>query len=413
MISLNDVINNILLLTGNSKEQNYLTGTLVSFSNHFRDISKDLTENVKAINSYKFKELQIQKEQILDLFYKILPSYPYDRCAITHAGDLEKILDPELADSHDTKEFCAVSEKKIMETVLEAQFSIKLGIKLEKAPSSYHKVYYVLDRFQNRLGVLKPAEKIPEFMDLYGASEIRESHLAEVANSAIDQICGFEVVPHTVLFKYCLPSDTTQTTGSFQFYVNNASYLLDHLKDGGNLWDSNYQKLQDRLNINIIKDIVLINFEEFALFDMLTANNDRHFKNTFYKDKKLIAIDNGNSFPWCHDLDLPIHKKKPLHWFRWRVLPHAQNPFSDETVKKIEGLDTKKIEDCMRKTLVDASVPSSRSTIKGKVQCFHDRVAKIQTLTKKNTPMALIAIAILKLKDFTDSQVDSLESDKK
>lgn len=297
-----------------------------------------------------------------------------------------------------------LSHKKIKETIAEAQLSIRLGVKFEKAESKYHEAFYILDRNKNRLGVYKPAVKQDANEDLYGASEIRDAHLAEVANSALDEFLGLGVVPHTVLFEY-ETVDESKSIGSFQFYVTNAVYLYDCLSSGGDLWDADYIALQGRLNNKAIQNMVFNNFEELAFLDMLTANNDRHFKNILYvpSEGKLIAIDNGNSFPWTHEADLPNHKTHPLHWFRWRVLPHAQKPFSERMVKKINSFEIEKIEAIARKYLVDGRTPSSVELIECKIKTLHQRAAEIRKLANQNVKISDIAISILRLRRLPNS----------
>lgn len=368
-----------------------------------------ITENVKAINAHSFEVLSSKHDQLNELFFETLPSHDYDHSQIAYDGALEQVLDPNVTASHHIGNEDAVdpvSHKKIKETVAEAQFSIRLGIKFEKAESKYHDAYYILDRTKSRLGVYKPAVKQDAHEDIYGASEIRDAHLAEVANSAIDKFLGLEIVPHTVLFEYGSAFNSSKSIGSFQFYVKDAVYLYDCLSSGGDLWDSDYAALQERLNTEAVQSMVFNNFEELAFFDMLTANNDRHFKNIFFvlAEGKLIAIDNGNSFPWTHDADLPNHKMRPLHWFRWRVLPHAQKTFSERMIKKINALAIEKIEEIARNHLVDERTPSSVELIEDKIKTLHQRAAEIRKLANQNVKISDIAISILKLSHLPSSQ---------
>lgn len=368
-----------------------------------------ITENIKAINAHSFEVLSSKYDQLTNLFFEKLPSHDYDHSQIAYDGALEQVLDPNVTASHHLEDEDAVdplSHKKIKETIAEAQFSIRLGIKFEKAESKYHEAYYILDRTKNRLGVYKPAVKQDAHEDIYGASEIRDAHLAEVANSAIAKFLGLGIVPHTVLFEYRSAFDASKSIGSFQFYVKDAIYLYDCLSSGGDLWDANYAALQERLNTEAVQSMVFNNFEELAFFDMLTANNDRHFKNILFvlAEGKLIAIDNGNSFPWTHDADLPNHKTRPLHWFRWRALPHAQKPFSERMVKKINAFAVEKIEEIARKHLVDERTLSSVELIEDKVKTLYQRVAEIRKLANQNVKISDIAISILKLRHLQNSQ---------
>lgn len=408
LIVLDHAIENLSLLCHFPEKYTIENGKLVfDESSEKKDVNEGvikefITENVRLINAHPFEELSLRKQEIHNLFFKILSLHDYDRSAITFHGDLERILCPEIPFSHQEVDdkIDSISGKKIHQTLLEAHFSIRLGINLEKIPS-INEAYYVLDRFNERLGVLKPAVQQEAMDDKYGASEIREAHLAEEANSVLNEILELRIVPHTELFEYRLPSTTEHRIGSFQFYVKDAVLLYDCLKEGGDLWDADYGQLQERLNTPAVKEMIFQNFEELALFDMLTANNDRHFKNILYLESegKLIAIDNGNSFPWCHDLDLPLYKMRPLHWFRWRVLPHAQKPFSKQIVDKIKHLQISKIEQCMRRYLVDKRVPSSVESIENKIKIFKQRTAEIQRLTEQNMKISEIAISILNLKD--------------
>lgn len=375
--------------------------------NEFKVIYEFINENVKAINAHSFKILSKKQDQLNKLFFETLQSHDYDHGQIAYDGALEQVLAPYVTASHhlgDEEIVDSVSRKKIKETIAEAQFSIRLGIKFENTDSKYHEAYYILDRFKNRLGVYKPAVKQNANEDLYGASEIREAHLAEVANSAIAQFLELEIVPHTVLFEAVF--NASRSIGSFQFYVKDAISLYDCLSSGGDLWDADYVALQERLNTEAIQGMAFNNFEELAFFDMLTANNDRHFKNILYlpSEGKLIAIDNGNSFPWTHDANLPHYKTRPLHWFRWRVLPQSQEPFSERTVKKINAFAIEKIEEIARSYLIDERTPSSVELIEGKVNTLYQRSAEIRKLANQNIKISDIALSVLQLRDSQHSQ---------
>lgn len=402
-IVIEEMIHDISLACGASYQYTVKNGQLVSVDlKGRRDESQDLyafiTENVKALNSCSFEVLSSKRDQLTELFFKILPPHDYDHSQISYDGALELVLDPTVAASHHLEDAVdPASQKKIHETLAEAEFAVRLGSAFEKAASRYHQVYYILDRAKRRLGVYKPVVLIDAKDDVYGASEIRDAHLAEVANSAIDEFLGLGVVPHTVLIDFCASNEI----GSFQFYVEDAIHLFDCLGSGGDLWDADYTLLQERLNTEPIAALMMINFEEFAFLDLLTANNDRHFKNILYisNEGKLIAIDNGNSFPWAHEKDLPTRKMHPLHWFRWRTLPQAQKPFSERMVEKINAFSIEKIEEIARKHLVDERTASSVEFIEGKIKTLVQRAEEIRRLANQDVKISQIAISLLTLED--------------
>jgi hypothetical protein len=360
-----------------------------------------LNQEIAKINSFSQRDLENRKTEITDLFFRALRKCHYDRGLITPGSALESVLDNTVYQAHyQPGAIDPITGKKIHKTIAEALFARRLGVKLEKAPSEYHHVYYLPDRSQNRLGVFKPPIYIDALEERYGAAEDREAHLAEVASFAIDRFLGTNVVPYTQLLTCSLSSskDTDLVTGSFQFYVEGCD--LDSQLEVENPFDPDHEALAIRLDTAATRGLEFRNLEEFALFDLLTANNDHHFKNIFLKQVTekvwdLVAIDNANAFPWCHDLDLPSNRMHPNHWFKWSTLPQAEKPFSKDSVDRINALDLQRLEEIARDKLVNPNTPSSEEHIEGKIKTMCDRFETIKTLANQKANLRAIAKAIL------------------
>ncbi|HLB53207.1 MAG TPA: hypothetical protein VJK48_05835 [Chlamydiales bacterium] len=360
-----------------------------------------LTEQVAILDSSDCHLLIDRRDEIRDLFFRNLKLLEYDRGAIRSGGALEKILDPKLFSARTLPDVeDSVSGKLIQATLAEAAFALQLGVKPEKRENPWHLVYYFFDRSGSKpLGVFKPREKGIFISDKYGSSEIREAHLAEVANSKIDQLFGLHLVPYTTLLT-CKPEEQFYT-GSFQFFVENAPPLFDYL-EGDDLFDANHSALKTRIDTVRNRELEFPNLEFFAFFDLLTGNNDHHFSNILvkelsYKKWQLVAIDNGNSFPWCHDQDIPRYKIHPNHWYKWSLLPQANRPFSEEMIDWIQQFDSAKMEEILRAELIHKDVRSSKTYLEGKIRTTYDRLQWIQELSSQRVSMSEIASAILKL----------------
>lgn len=359
--------------------------------------NKELNILVSELNTLKYNELNERKEEILYIFFNKITRNDYDRSLITEGSDLEKILDYKLFSSRfERDEIDQVTGKKINGTLLEAKFALKLGVIPKQIIPNTNLAYFILSRSGNSLGIYKPAVK--RYDDNYGASKIAEAHLAEVATYIFDRELGLGVVPYTSIFQ-CSFSSITENQGSFQFYVENSTLLFDELKEGDFLWTSDFKKLQETLNNSLVNNLKLKKLKKLALIGMLTGNNDQHFKNILCNQIKerciLVAIDNGNTFPAYHDKDLSSDIVKPLHWFRWKVLPQAQRPFSSKTSKKIENLDENHFISIMHKHLVDENILISKLSIEDKIKTFKDRIALVKEMTKQGKNISDIANSIL------------------
>lgn len=370
----------------------------------YRQNSLFLNKTIAVIHDSSPTDLKDRKKEITDLFFRTLPRCNYDRSLIIPGSALESILDEVVYQAHYQLDAVdPITGQRIHETVAEALFARRLGVKLEKAYSEYHSVYYLLDRSKKRLGVFKPPIHVDALEDRYGSSEDREAHLAEVASSVVDRFLGTKVVPYTQLLTCALSlsKKAVPVTGSFQFYVNGA-FDLDSQLEGENLFDPNHEELAIRLDTAANRELEFRNLEEFALFDLFTANNDHHFKNILLKKIAekvwdLVAIDNANSFPWCHDLDLPLYKMHPNHWFKWSALPQSEMPFSDSMIDRINAWDMNHLEDIARHELVSQDVPSSEEHIEGKIKTQRDRFDRIKLLANQRASLRTIAKDILTL----------------
>lgn len=357
---------------------------------------RTITEYVMILDQTSEQDLIQHAQEIQKIFFGNLKWYPYDHSAISLRGSLEVILDPEVAASHDQEDTIdPVSGRRIQETLLETHFALRLGILPEKAESDYHEVYYLFSRFKEKLGVFKPREERYWYADRYGASEKREAHLSEVTSSMLDRRLGLGLIPYTCAFSenFCgfPPSPKIKANptpapgiraGCYQLYVANSVSLFS-LLEADDLWESNYDLLQNQLDTPNNRELKFVNFEQMAFLDLLLGDNDHHFKNILVKSgdegqKRLVLIDNGGSFPWRHFFKLPFYKKVPLHQFKWSSLPQADRPFTDEMIKTISSLKITDLNEILIEALQDPSAPSSLDHLHDKMSTFHDRFSKIQ-----------------------------------
>lgn len=355
-----------------------------------------LSKNVAVINSAKYDDLIDDKEKIQKLFFEALPKYVYNRSAISVGGSLERVLDSDVASKHKEGDtYDPVSCRRINETLSETRFSLRLGVRPEKVVTLNYPAYFLLDRSKERLGIFKPRIEISSEEDDFGACEYRVAHLAEAVNYTIDRMCGLGVVPYTEVFTYKGTfANVFPSTGSYQFYVKDALSFEDARYDDWNF----------------------TNFEELAILELITENIDRHFRNilvkkTGFNTGVLVAIDNGNSFPWCHYLDLPAHKAKPLNIYHWRWEQEAQNRF-DRMLGKINRIDLRKIEEVLRKDLVDETVPCSSEHIEDKIRTFYQRMKEVRKQANDCMEMSAIAVRVLRLTDTTKKVSESKEEEK-
>ncbi len=361
-----------------------------------------LNQTISIINTPCKEDLEDRKRKVSHLFFHTLSTSDYDRSLIPPKSPLESILDNAVYSSHDQPdEIDPITGQRIHETVTEALFARRLGVKPKKAHSEYHSVYYLLDRSKKRLGIFKPPNFVEPLEDRYGASEDREAHLAEAASFVVDKFLGTKVVPHTQLLTCSLSSSIKiPATGSFQFYVDGCD--LDSQLEGENRFDPNHEQLATRLDTPLNRKLQFRNLEEFAFFDLLTANNDHHFKNILLQKITenvwdLVAIDNANSFPWCHDLDLPPYKMHPNHWFKWSTLPQSQRSFSASLITRINALNPDHLEEVARRALIHQNTPSSIEHVEGKIKTMRDRFDRIKLLANQKASLRAIAKDILTL----------------
>lgn len=278
-----------------------------------------------------------------------------------------------------------------------------MGVKPERADSKYHDVYYFLSRSYEKLGVFKPSVKLDARLDTYGCAEIREGHLAEVAASKFDQAHGYQLIPYTqTLNCQSIWMDSVKLTGSYQFYLPDASSLYNRLEAcfdnlGAEALFVEHDSLKELLNTPGIRELEFCNFEEVVLSDMILGDSDHHFNNILEKEGKLFLIDNTNSCPWGHKRDLPSYKAQPLHWFKWRALPQADKEFSSRIVSQIHHLNLDAYESIMRKNLIDKETSSSIENIELKIIALRERVSEIQKLVDQHATIREIATALLDL----------------
>lgn len=353
-------------------------------------INKRIQDVVDVLDSSEeIKDDQIKR--IRGVFFEAIYKYNYDRSLIKKEGKLERALDSEVYESHfQQDEVCPVTGLKVKETLLEAIFSIRLGIrsKVVYNPNVSESRIFIEDRNRNILGIFKKQHKGLWFTNKYGSAEEREAHLAEVGASKLSNLLGLNLVPYTSILKIYDAETKPPLTGSIQFYVKNAASLKSILE----LKTDNNQE---------IRSLKFTNFEEIAFLDMLLGNNDRHFENIMCLVNhdapiQLVAIDNGNSFPWCFDNDLPSYKYKPLHTYSWRKLPQSESCFSENIRNWILNLDLQPVEETLRKTLVAEETLSSKKHIDDKIATLRARYSLIVDGIDKVNSIADIAESVLK-----------------
>ncbi|MDE3045970.1 MAG: hypothetical protein KGJ02_04935 [Verrucomicrobiota bacterium] len=364
-----------------------------------------ITRNTEAINAVKTDELRDEAKTLQRLFFESLPSQEYDRKAITVGGALERVLDGRVTALYRDEEdlIDPVSRRRIQQTLGETEFSCRLGVRPEKIDSEYHPVYFLRSRWGERLGVFK--QEMPKASDCYGASGDRIAHLAEVASYRLDyELNRFSrTVPFTQLFSCDLyfSGKPNRVHGSYQFYIEKPHFFQDLLKDTGRwsdeeLFDANHEVLANRLDVSALQEMEFENLEQFAWLDLLAGNNDHHFRNILVqkidgKEWRLIGIDNANSFPWCHDLDLPIGKMHPNHWFKWSTLAQAKRSFSKAMVNKIHLTEIEDITEMLK-----YSFPP-KEHLDGKLKTLRDRFKVIDKGAQEGQSLRTIAKNILAL----------------
>ena len=111
---------------------------------------------IHFINNASIQDLVGRAEQVRWLFFVALRPYPYDRGFISRRGSIEFILDTRVYYSHDALDVSDPgSGRRVHETLLEAQFANRLGVRCEKANSIQHSCVYLRDRNQQRIGVFE------------------------------------------------------------------------------------------------------------------------------------------------------------------------------------------------------------------------------------------------------------------
>lgn len=271
----------------------------------------------------------------------------------------------------------AKEEEKFRLTDMRAvKLAIRLGIELQLIKGGTSGVYLGRDRFNKERVVIKPADEGPyaannpkwktwfkrffqKTFSCLGCTRQRDSlyaegeYRAEVFASILNQ---FLKATHAHLQKemkentnkaesswnVIVPVTAVEEFTSQAFYGVHKTKVVSCQKwEGGgkeaaeeaptSMWwyDLYHKKGYDHVTINKTA------FEQFAIFDYLTGNQDRHPENWQVKDgKEVIAFDHGLAFPIQHPEGSMALRKHTL----WAKLKNADEPFSDAGKRLIEWI---------------------------------------------------------------------------
>lgn len=363
-----------------------------SYDNETREY---VTDRVQFWASRSPKTLRICQEGVHDFFFNRLAKLStnvFDRSLIPVGGNLERELARDLYKSRYAlkKDYCPVTGTCYQDTILEAQFARHLGLKPELASGGSSGTYWCFDRKGNRIGVFKPAQEGPHAPNnprLIGflrriydigrpGHRCNEGHVSEVATCVLDRLLDANVTPETHL------ADIEKKRGSFQ--------LLGRGKEAIEVPDLNQKNLPQ--------------FEKFVLLDYLSGQVDRHQENWLLSpDNKIIAIDNGASFPTKHPHNKghmmgPLEERLLLKkQYDWRFMKQAEEPFSAKTSAFIESLDPETLTDALTTPLIDPKMPSTFRRLPKKLARFREKLAVAKKIASERFP--IVAMGSIRRRD--------------
>lgn len=415
-------------------------------TSHQGEVREHLNSVVKKI--LKMDEISLRREDaaLKRLFFSTLTGADYDRSLIQRWSILERILAPEFIHARFAGSTDAVTKRGIEESRLEAQFTLRLGLQPILVQGGASGTYLMRGRDGNPLGVFKPNDETPDgqncpkfvgkcksfgskilsrclphdFIKIFlrrSGVVMDHAHLSETASSALDKILGLHVVPHTEVATFESPifyGANKQKKGSFQLFGSGKEACdalnIQHVKK------ATRPKLYQEFAKPEHSRHKFRNFEEFALFDMLTGNIDRHFENwLLHKEKdgkfSIIAIDHGAAFPTKHPHR--GERRRPgqgrfgwlneylsvKYMYLWETMPQANRPFSETMKQQILKIDPKRLGLMLKQYLIDNDLPQTEAFLSEKLDRLYERLQIIQMMVRQGATIREIA-GIRTQKDF-------------
>jgi hypothetical protein len=395
---------------------------LISKRKHEEKIKKRVDSLIEILDRSSSKVLLAHRKEIRELFFKKLALFDehiFNRGMISPHGRLERLLFPSLQERIENlaQEKISKSDKEFQKTILEARFTVKLGLKPILASEGSTGTYFVTDRFGKKIGVFKPIteghvlggnnprlfHRITRLFHYTGARP-QETDLTEVAASELDRFLELGIVPRTD--RITLKSENfrkeKEQTGSFQLFsegkeayrVFQFSFLFRLLPRTLLRWFLFLPFMHHRVEMLIPSD-----YEKLALLDLLIFNYDRHFRNWLIEHDgqkdTIAAIDNGTSFPTKHpsfDVNFFRWYLDRRHRYLWEILPAANQPFSHKMKRLILRIDGEELAQALRPHLADLARPSSFKACEKRIQCLQERIRYLQKSVKQNKTIRQIAL---------------------
>jgi len=406
---------------------------IINSTSHNNAVRKYLNAQVKQIACLDSSFLAKHATTVNKIFFEQLVPTEYDRSLIKRWSSLEAILAPELGSVRFGGSKDSVTSRNISETKVETEFAIRLGVQPSLVQNGVSGTYLMRARTGKPLGVFKPTDEsadgincpkilgrlktmaeryaciphdVKKIFTRRSGVHMEHAHLSEAASSALDKMLGFRIVPHTEVAEFTSDffSGRMKTKrGSFQLFGQGKEACealgIEHLKKGKR------QVLLQEFSKSDMAQVRFNNFEEFAFFDMLVGNIDRHFENWLLNKKTdgsfdIIAIDQGAAFPSMHP-----HRgrriERALGWlneylsirymYLWDTMPHANTQFSEPMKRKILSINPKALEALLRKELVDRNEKATGTVLDEKIARMQERLEIIQRLVGEGATIREIA----------------------
>ncbi len=289
----------------------------------------------------------------------------FDRAKICHS--LLKALFPKKAES--LKQLKSYSEEAVTadntyyRTVVKVvKIALKLGIRPQPVKKGVSGTYLLKGLEGKILGVFKPCDEevlsenstsgirrlrplskkfplFPTLIFLQGGNGCKSECMASIVSRRL-QLDNVPVTKMETLKSFGFRLGKSKT-GSLQLYVPDAKSAAKALEIK-RFWCF-FPSLGQR-NLKgkpeLLEKIPQEIFEGMVILDFLIAQLDRHPDNWLVKESLIYLIDNGASMPHKHSDSMLTR----LNQYIWRLLPHAEIPFTDYAKEVADTLE-EEIED--------------------------------------------------------------------
>lgn len=234
-------------------------------------------------------------------------------------------------------------------SVNEVQKALRQAIVPIKAFRGFSGTYIMRGTGYNRLGIFKPFDEelgAPHNptghirrgplgnREIRSAIRVGENLHREVAASVVDDALQLGIVPKT---GYACLED--RGFGDIPGFLLNKKGPIQLKRGSFQTYIENCQGFS-RMEPEAIALIPKEELQPLFLLDICIGHLDRHFSNILLSGQRIIAIDNGLSFP-----DL-LCKLKDWHW---KELPQLNFPFSKELREKLNRLEWSKLKKRLKK----------------------------------------------------------------